>query len=29
MVLKIIVFELVAGVFVNYKKNTWERPPTC
>ena len=29
MVLKIIAFELVAGVSVNYEKNTFDRPSTC
>ena len=29
MVLKIIAFELVAGVSVNYGKNTGDCPSTC
>ena len=29
MVLKIIAFEVVAGVSVNYDKNTYDRPSTC
>ena len=29
MVFKLIAFELVAGVFVNYDKNTCERLSTC
>ena len=29
MVLKIIAFELVAGVSVNYDKNTCDWPSTC
>ena len=29
MLLKIIAFEVVAGVFVNYDKNTCDPPSTC
>ena len=29
MVFKIIAFELVAGVSVNYEKNACDRPSTC
>ena len=29
MVLKIIAFELIARVSVNYDKNTGDRPSTC
>ena len=29
MVLKIIAFELVAGLSVNYEKNISDQPSTC